>query len=101
MLFARISIMRPRPEVRAEVLQHFKDLIDASSKLEGFVRGYVLDSPDLSGEVGRVTLWASHELANHAANDARIMALHSELMLDDRGTLLDWDLNAPYYIEHR
>lgn len=100
MLFVRISIMRPRPEVRAEVLAHFQELITASSRLPGFVRGYVLNSSDSSGEVGRVSVWESQEVANRAANDAHIMAVHSELMLDDRGTMQDWNLDAPFFLEH-
>ncbi|MHB8575985.1 MAG: antibiotic biosynthesis monooxygenase [Dehalococcoidia bacterium] len=99
MAFVRISIMRPRPEMREHVRSHYQALIDATSKLPGFVRGYVLESSDLSGEVGRVTIWRSQVEANRAANDPRVLSIHSELMLDDRGTMQDWDLNATYTID--
>lgn len=98
MSFVRITLTRPRPEVRAEVEGHYRELISATSKFPGFIAGYMLVSPDLSGEVGRVTIWESQELANHAANDAHIMALHAELNFDDRGTTQDWNLDSPFSI---
>ena len=98
MSFVRITLSRPRPEVRAEVEQHFQDLISSSARLPGFVAGYVLVSPDLSAEVGRVTIWDSQASANHAANDPHIMAVHAELNFDDRGTTQDWNLDSTFAI---
>lgn len=94
MPFVRITITRPRPEVRNRVRDAFADLLTTSSKLPGYLGGYVLESADSSGEVGRVTIWESQSAANTAASDPHVLAVHSELLFDDRGTLQDWDLNA-------
>jgi len=98
MSFVRITLTRPRPEVKAEVEQHYRDLISATSGMPGFIAGYMLVSPDISGEVGRVTIWQSQTLANQAANDPHVMSLHAELNFDDRGTTQDWDLDSPFSI---
>lgn len=94
MPFVRITIARPRPELRARVRDNFRDLLATSAKLPGYLGGYVLESPDSSGEVGRVTIWESHGAANAAANDPHVLAVHSELLFDDRGALQDWDLEG-------
>lgn len=94
MPFVRITIARPTLELRDRVRDTFRDLLTTSAKLPGYVGGYLLESPDASGAVGRVTIWASHELADAAANDQRILAVHSELLFDNRGTLQDWDLDG-------
>ncbi|HLZ68482.1 MAG TPA: antibiotic biosynthesis monooxygenase [Dehalococcoidia bacterium] len=98
MPFVRITLTHPRSEVKAEVEAHFRDLIATTAKLPGFIAGYVLVSPNLSGEVGRVTFWESHEHANRAANDPHVMAVQAEVKFDDSGEQLDWDLDSPFFI---
>ncbi len=94
MPFVRITIARPRPELRARVRDSFHDLLTTSAKFPGYLGGYVLESADASGEVGRVTIWESQSAANAAASDPHVLAVHSELLFDDRGTLQDWDLEG-------
>lgn len=98
MPFVRITLTRPREEVKAEIEAHFRELIATTSKLPGFLAGYVLVSPNLSGEVGRVTFWESHEHANRAANDPHVMSIQAEVKFDDYGTQQDWDLDSPFFL---
>jgi quinol monooxygenase YgiN len=98
MQFVRITLTRPRPEVKAEVVQLFEELIRATSKEPGYTAGCVLVSHDQTGQVGRVTIWESQELANQEANREHVMAIHAELNFDDRGTLQDWDLESPFSV---
>ena len=99
MAFVRITIARPRPEVRNEVQQYFRELIDATSSMPGFVRAYLVESGGASGEVGRVTIWESQDSANRAANDGRVMAIHSRLIPDNPEQIQDWDLQATTVVE--
>jgi quinol monooxygenase YgiN len=99
MAFVRITIARPRPEVRVDVQQYFRELIEATSSMPGFVRAYLVESGGASGEVGRVTIWESQELANRAAHDGRVMAIHSRLVPDNPEHIRDWDLQATMVVE--
>lgn len=96
MPFVRISIAKPRAESRDEIRRYFQDLIESTSHLPGFITGYVLESSASSGDVGRVTIWESQEMANRAANDAHVMAIHSRLIPDNRGHLQDWDMDSTF-----
>lgn len=96
MPIVRISIAKPRPENRDEVRQYFEDLVESTSHLPGFMTGYVLESSASSGEVGRVTIWESQDAANRAAHNARVMAIHSRLIPDNRGNLQDWDMDTSF-----
>jgi len=98
MPFVRITLARPQVDLREQMREHFQELIQATSTMPGFIAGYVLTSTGQAGEVGRVTIWDSQTSANHAANDARVMVIHSKLMLEDRGTLQDWDMDSPFEI---
>jgi quinol monooxygenase YgiN len=94
MPFVRITMARPRPEVRNRVRDNFRELLATSAKHPGYLGGYVLESTDPAGEVGRVTIWESQSAANAAASDPHVLAVHSELRFDDRGTLQDWNLEG-------
>jgi hypothetical protein len=84
--------------VRERVRQNFIDLLTTTSSMPGYIAGYLLESQAASAEIGRVTIWESHDSADAAANDPHVMAVHSALMLDDRGTTLDWGLDAPVVV---
>jgi quinol monooxygenase YgiN len=99
MAIVRITIARPRPEVRVEVQQHFRELIEATSSMPGFVRAYLVESGGASGEVGRVTIWESQESANRAAHDGRVMAIRSRLVPDNPEQIRDWDLQVTMVVE--
>lgn len=95
MPFVRISVTYPRSDVRDEVRRHFEELIYRSQTLPGFVSAYALVSADANGGLGRVTVWDSHEAANRAANDPRIMATHAKLHFDTDGQIQEFDMDAP------
>jgi quinol monooxygenase YgiN len=94
MPFVRISVAQPRPEARDEVRRYYQDLIESTSRLPGFVTGYVLESSGNAGDVGRVTVWESQEAANHAANDPHVMSIHARLIPADPERLHEWDMNT-------
>jgi quinol monooxygenase YgiN len=89
MPYLRLTMAHPRPERRAEVLQHYEELVAHVLTLPGCLAGYVLEAQDQSGEVGRMSLWEDADAAHHAANDPHAMALHAELHFDVQGSL--WD----------
>lgn len=99
MAVVRITIARPRTEVQHEVEQYFRELIDRTSRMPGFLSGYVLQASGASGEVGRVTIWESQEAANRAANDPRVMAIHARLIPDNPEHLQDWDMTTSLIVE--
>ena len=98
MPFVRISVAYPRADVRDEVRRHFEELVHRSQTLPGFVAGYVLVSTDAAGGMGRVSIWESHAAADHAANDATIMATHAKLNFDTDGQIQEYDMDAPVVV---
>ncbi len=96
MPFVRVTIARPRPDVREEVRLLFNDLITATADLPGFISGYVMESHH---EIGRITFWDSQVSANRAASDARVLAIHSRLIPDNPGDIQDWDMTTSLAIE--
>jgi quinol monooxygenase YgiN len=89
MPYLRLTMAHPRPERRAEVLEHYEELVAHVLTLPGCLAGYVLEAQDQSGEVGRMSLWEDADAAHRAANDPHAMALHAELHFDVQGSL--WD----------
>lgn len=94
MPYVRLTLARPRPEVRSEVIRHYRDLVAHVLTLPGCLSAYVLESHDESHEVGRISIWTSPEAAHQAANDPRAIALHAELHFDLQGSLWDRSFDA-------
>jgi quinol monooxygenase YgiN len=97
MPYMRLTLAQPRPERRAEVLKHYEELVAYVLTLPGCIGGYVLESKDQSGEVGRISIWESADAAHQAAHDPHTMALHAELHFDVQGSLWDrsFDVQTP------
>lgn len=97
MAYMRLTLAHPQPARREEVKQHYEELVAYVLTLPGCLGGYVLDSRDQSGEVGRLSIWENAEAAHHAANDPHAMSLHAELHFDVQGALWDrsFEVTAP------
>jgi quinol monooxygenase YgiN len=94
MPYIRLTLARPRPERRAEVRQHYEELVAYVRSLPGCIGGYVLEAKDESSEIGRMSVWEDAEAAHRAANDPHAMALHAELHFDVQGSLWDRSFDA-------
>ena len=93
MPYMRLTLAHPRPDRRAEVLEHYQELVAHVRALPGCLDSYVLEANDQSGEVGRISIWENADAAHHAANDPHAMALHAELHFDVQGSLWDRSFN--------
>ncbi len=81
--YVRLSFVNPKAGQEEKVSQFTDDLIQFHSTQPGFVRGYKLlsrDPMDPQGRIGRLTVWASEEDADHAANAQHVLAVRSELL---------------------
>jgi heme-degrading monooxygenase HmoA len=96
MPFIRLTMATPRPERRAEVRQHYEELVAYVARFPGFLGGWVLEPSEGTavGEVGRLTLWETEADAHHAANDPHALSLHAELHFDVVGQLWDRSFQA-------
>ena len=94
MAYIRLTLARPRPDVREEVRQHYEDLVRHVSSLPGCIQAYVIESHDESAEIGRISIWESADAANRAANDPHAMSLHAALHFDVQGSLYDRSFDA-------
>ena len=97
MPYMRLTLAHPQPDRRAEVLQHYEELVTFVMTLPGCLGGYVLEAKDQSGEVGRISLWENAEAAHQAANTPHAMSLHAELHFDVQGSLWDrsFEVHSP------
>ena len=94
MAYIRLTLARPRPDVREEVRRHYDDLVRHVLTLPGCLAAYVIEAHDESGEIGRISIWESTDAANRAANDPHAMSLHAELHFDVQGSLSDRSFEA-------
>ena len=94
MAYIRLTLASPRPERRAEVREHYEELVRYVKSLPGCLGGYVIEAHDESGDVGRISIWESADAANRAANDPHAMSLHAELHFDVQGSLWDRSFEA-------
>lgn len=79
MAVIRISIMRPVPGRRQEVERLLEELEAWLSQQKGYLFGVHLSSFDVTGELGRVAVYASREEANRIAVMDHTMALRSQI----------------------
>ncbi len=76
-MFVRLSLSKPRPEVREEALTIEDHLLSHFMELAGFITGYKLEGAEY---VGRVTVWEHQAAADEAASDSHTMASRSRLI---------------------
>jgi quinol monooxygenase YgiN len=92
MLYARISLMTPKPDAEQQVARIMDDLVAYYAARRGYVSGYKLLSTAEDRQIGRVTIWRSEEDADTAAQSAHVLARRSELL-----PLVKDDYDASYY----
>ena len=86
MTVARVSIMhtasdftRTASDKRAEVERLLDDLEDHLSKLDGYVMGFRFAGVEDENQVGRVSLWRSHQDADRGAIMDHTVAIRSQI----------------------
>lgn len=81
MTYIRLSIAKPRHGQETRLADLMKQVAEAASSQPGCRESYLLEPHDDSGEVVRITLYEDEASADHAANDAHMMSLRSEINL--------------------
>ena len=76
---ARISMMHMVPERRAEVAKLLAELEEFVSQQPGYVLGFQFANHEEENQLGRVSVWRTHEDADHAATLDHTMFLRSRL----------------------
>ena len=79
MTVARNSAVHPRPGQSPRVEQIFDELLTIFAAAPGYIWGFRYRPQEGSGEVGRLTVWRSHEDADHVAQNSHVIALRAEL----------------------
>ena len=95
MTVVRISIMRTSSDVartaankRTDVERFLDELEDHLSVQQGYIMGFRFSGQDDDSQVGRVSLWRSHEDADRAATQEHTVAVRSQIhLLIDPGHL--------------
>jgi len=80
MLFVRLSLMKPLPGHAQQVADLNQALLEFFKVQDGFVRGFRLDPIDETGEIGRLTIWESQEVADRVARHQHSMSIRSEML---------------------
>ena len=100
----RITVMRPLPGYREELLDTLGELDDALAGKPGLLQSTIISDSGVSdvGLVGRVSVWTSGERANEEAQDPKVLAIRARLMslAAERpvDTLFDVESNWPEVI---
>lgn len=90
--YVRLSLMRPKPGMRDEVLELHRQLGEWLSEQPGFVRGYIIIEGDPQGRVGHLNVYESEQAADDVAQTQHVLSLRSELML-----LVEEDSHAEHF----
>ena len=80
-IYVRLSLAQPKEGREAEVTKIEDDLMAYFAKQPGYLHGYQIVGGDSEGRVGRLTLWASEDDADHAAQTDHVLAQRSELLM--------------------
>lgn len=78
--YVRLSLMNPKPGKDKLVAGLMDNLLESFADQPGYVRGYALIDGDPQGRVGRITMWASEQEADRAANTQHVLTVRSEIM---------------------
>ena len=81
MPYIRLSVMKPVPGTDEKVAGILDELLAYFAKQPGYITGYRIVEPIEGGEVGRITIWDSAEMADQAASADHVMAIRSQLHL--------------------
>lgn len=81
--YVRLTLVNPKAGQDERFSELTDDLLQFFSTQPGFVRGYKMlarepDAPQ--GRIARLTVWASEEEADRAANTQHVLAVRSELL---------------------
>jgi quinol monooxygenase YgiN len=80
-IYARISLMRPRPGQRERALALLSELIDFYAIQPGYLDAYTLTCDEgADGDVGRITLWRDDRDADRVATTPHVLALRADLL---------------------
>jgi len=80
-LYVRLSLSRAKPGSEVEAAKIEDELMAFFAQQQGYVRGYRILGGDAEGRGGRLTLWASTQDADQAAQTDHVLAQRSELLL--------------------
>ncbi len=78
--YIRLSLMNPKPGEEKLVAGLMDNLLEFFAEQPGYVHGYALLGGDRQGRVGRITLWASEDKAELAANTQHVLTVRAEIM---------------------
>ena len=81
MPYIRISLMEPKAGQEQRVIELLDEMIRFYEEQPGYLEGYRLQPVDRARHVGRFGVWESDEVAHHAAQHERDMALMSQLRM--------------------
>lgn len=81
MPYVRLSIARPRHGEERRLEELMLRLNKLTADQEGCLESHTLKPHDNSGEIARIAIYRDEAAAEHAANNAAIMALRSEMHL--------------------
>lgn len=81
MAYVRISLMRPKPGQEQRLADLIEQLVTYYQQQPGFLHGYRLSAlpGDISGCLGRVSVWEGAAAAERAAGTDYDLALRSEV----------------------
>ncbi|MBF8268191.1 MAG: hypothetical protein HW388_1699 [Dehalococcoidia bacterium] len=79
MTVARISIMKPSPGQKVAVERLLDELEEHVSKMGGYIMGFRFAGVEDKEQVGRISLWRTHQEADHAATQDHTIALRARI----------------------
>ncbi len=79
MTIARHSAVNPKTGQAPRVEQIFDELLTVYAAAPGYIWGFRYRPQEGPGEVGRITVWRSHDDADHVAQNSHVIALRAEL----------------------
>jgi hypothetical protein len=81
MPYVSVAVLQPRQEHRTELEEMQDDLLRCFKTLPGFLDGYLMMTSDVTGRVGRVTVWKTRKDADHAAQEQEVLIAQSKMNL--------------------
>lgn len=81
MSYIRLSIAKPRRGQEKRLAELMEEVAKAATSQPGCRESYLLEPHDDSGEIVRISIYEDEASADHAANNAHMMSLRSEINL--------------------
>ncbi|MBI4339246.1 MAG: hypothetical protein HY680_04765 [Chloroflexi bacterium] len=79
MPIARQSVVHPKANMAQRVATVLDELEAAYAALPGYILGFRYRPHGVSGELGRIAVWASQQDADRAAQNTHIIAIRARL----------------------